>query len=376
MPIVTTASGNSVPHPGLAASGQPACLGAGMLVGRLGNHDHHLVIADRGDRARHPGREEVVDRGGNPVPERRGRPGRPRWPGGLESDRQDPVLAGGVVAEVPGPPCHLAVVAPAADQQPLDRSSLTCRAAAATIRSRPRITPQIVAACSVTSRLMSSPWPIAAERHQVRGDVVADQDRRDDDPTCGAPGPRRSPDVADVGQPQRPAGLRGVAEHGGQPGAGQVRADVVGHVFASVGRGSGEDVEPAAHHSHGRRGPLGQQPGHRGHVGVLQRQPGEVLVDRDQLAQQRVLVLHRAVVYDHRLAGIRPRVRHTSLAYIVTLARSCGRTQRTSPQPVVSPRSGHRFAAQQGIAARMPVPAVVGLHSAGSPERAASGRRH
>ena len=92
---------------------------------------------------------------------------------------------------------------------------------------------------------------IAADRHQVRGEDGADQDRRNDiHATCGAPGPRHIPRhclgcVPDVGQPQRPAGLRGVAEHGGQPGAGQVFADVVGHVFASVGRGSGEDVEPA-----------------------------------------------------------------------------------------------------------------------------------
>src|SRR6516162_8467835 len=46
---------------------------------------------------------------------------RPRRGRGVEGHGQDAVLAGRVIAQVPGPPAHVAVVAPAAEQQPLDQ---------------------------------------------------------------------------------------------------------------------------------------------------------------------------------------------------------------------------------------------------------------
>ena len=121
-------------------------------------------------------------------------------PRGVEGDGQHVVLARRVVAEVRRPTVRRRRRrGRAPSSSPSTRSSRTRRAAAATTRSRPSITPQIVAACSVTSRFMSSS-PTAlrqVEGDQVGGHLVADQDRRDDD--GGHP--------ADPGQPQRAVAL-------------------------------------------------------------------------------------------------------------------------------------------------------------------------
>src|SRR5580692_12691779 len=172
-----------------------------MLVGRLGNDDDHLVVANGRDRARRPVRKEVVDRGGDPVPESRGRPGGPRRPGGLERDRQDPVLAGGVVAEVPGPPCHLAVVAPAADQQPLEQvvPDLPGRRGHDPLPAEDHAADRRGVLGDQQAHVVV--LAVAAERHQVWGTSSPTRIGATMTPPAGGPAPRIPPAIALAASP-------------------------------------------------------------------------------------------------------------------------------------------------------------------------------
>ena len=164
-------------------------------------------------------------------------------------------------------------------------SSVRARApAAATARSRPRMIPQTVAACSVSSRFRSSSSSgpdagSAAERtvDQVGDHVVVDHDR----------GYRDGAGLgAQPGQRHRPAVLRGRGEHRGQRGRADRRRPAARR-RRPVPRPAAAGAGPSTTH----RGPgaVRDQPHHALHVGVLGGQAGQVAVHRDQLAQQLVL---------------------------------------------------------------------------------------
>jgi len=184
-----------VPHPGQAACAQAAGLCGGRKLAAVpGDHDHHLVLPDGGDRPWHPGGEEVVDGGGRSRPHGRCRAARPRGPGGSEGRDQDPVLAGGVIAEVPGPPPHLAVVAPAAKQQSLDEiiPHLPGRRRDDSLPAKYHPADRGGVLGDEQAQVSAVALLCAAEGHQVGRDVVADKDRRHDD----------GHGVADVRQPE------------------------------------------------------------------------------------------------------------------------------------------------------------------------------
>jgi hypothetical protein len=86
-----------------------------------------------------------------------------------------------------------------------------------------------------------------------------------------------------------PATLGG-AEHLAQPRARDGRPDQAGRLLGrDAGRRRGDHVHDRADHGHRGGGPVGDQLGHAGQASVLHGQAGELAVDRDQLAEHRVL---------------------------------------------------------------------------------------
>ena len=124
----------------------------------------------------------------------------------------------------------------------------------------------------------------AALRHvqgdQVRGHLVTDEDRRDND--------RRHP--ADAGQPQGPVPLPRCSQDLAETWVNECLRDHNGGLFRRrAGRRGRHDVHDRTDHGNGRRRPVGQQLGDAGQVRVLQRQARQLAVHRHQLAKDHVL---------------------------------------------------------------------------------------
>jgi hypothetical protein len=141
------------------------------------------------------------------------------------------------------------------------------------------MTPQMVAACSGEQQagVLTGALPAGIHRQQVGGHVIADKHRCDDH-RGGATCP---------GQAQRPAGPACGGEHLTEPRVHDEVTDVLGGALAGLPGGRrGQDVHRRADHGDCRVRLLGDQPGHRGQVGILDRQPGQVAVHRDKVAQR------------------------------------------------------------------------------------------
>ena len=306
------AQGAELPRPGSVRAGR-------------GQHHGHLGVPHRDDRARRPCGEEVPGGCRGALGQRE--PGLP-WRGlcRIEGDGQHVVVVAGVVAEVRGPPAGFRRVPAAPGQQPLHQvvadpaggrghDAFPAEYHAA---DRGRVLGQQQAGV-LAGRLAAG-----VQREQVGGHVVADQDRCDDHRGGGS----------HVGQPQRPPGPAGRAEHVAEPGVDHQVAYVLGGAFGGfAGRRGGQDVHGRAHDRDRGVGLLGDQLGHRGDVGVLDGEPGQMPVDRNEVTQRKNLAgglaarprraarARRPLALAHPLAarhGLEPIARH----------RSCVLTQR------------------------------------------------
>ncbi|MGD0701239.1 MAG: hypothetical protein ABSA02_15305 [Trebonia sp.] len=144
------------------------------------------------------------------------------------------------------------------------------------------------------------------EGDQVGGNLVADQDRRDDD--------GRHP--AHVRQPQRALGEPGGAQHLPEPRVHDVLPDQRGRLlWRQAGRGRGLHVHQLADHGDGGGRPLGDELDDPGQIGVLHGQTGQMPVDGYQLPQDRVLSVDVPRALPGRRRSIEPasgrwRLRH------------------------------------------------------------------
>ena len=329
MPMVMTASGNRSRILRDAVQANPAALGAsGEPAAGLRGHDHYFAVPHGGDRARHPGDEEVLDRGRYPPGERHARAGPVGGTACVDGHGQDPVLARVVIAQVPGPPADLAGIARAAEQQSFHQvvTHLAGRGGHHPLPAENHAADGGRVLGDQQADVAAVAVLRAAERHQVGRHVVAYEDRRDDD------GDR----AANLGQPQRPARLRSAVQDGAQARVRDVPARVLRDlVVAGAWTGGGQDLQAPADHRHGRRGSLREQPQDRRHVRVLQSQAGQVLVDSDQLAQQAVLTVDGTLVQHHRrVVGHCARVLHGHDARRPVKDKHCARAQ-TGSRPSV-----------------------------------------
>ena len=195
----------------------------------------------------------------------------------------------GVVAEVPGPSAGLRPVLAAAGQQALDQV-VPHPAGGRGHHPLPaeddpadggRVLGEQQAGVLPGALARRCPASAGARARHRRPAPAPRSPRRRCPPRAGAapggPGSRRrAPRRAAGGR--RGRGRPGRPAHRSRPGAAAVRMSMVG---LTIG--------------HRRAGLLGDQPGHRGDVGVLDRQPGQVAVHRDEVAQGENLA--------HRLAA-------------------------------------------------------------------------
>jgi hypothetical protein len=257
---------------------------ATALRGRR-HHGHDLRVPQGDDGARHPARDQVLGRREHAGGIRR------RAPGGcaaVEQPHGEDVMVGAPdEPEVPGPALCLLVVAVLGEQQALDQVG----AGSARGRGDHPLAAQDDPADggrvlgqqevqAVVELLFRRTGLRRWQRHEVRRDLIADEDRRHHDRPHDRPGVD-----AQSRQRHRPAVLRGRREDGPERGG---RRDLR-QPLPRVGRGGGEHLDRGPQHGHGRSRAVRDEPHDAVDVGVLRGATRQVAVYGHQLAQEHVL---------------------------------------------------------------------------------------
>ena len=269
--------GKQLIQAGGAQGAEPRRTGHGAVLVLVRQHHGHLGVACGDDRVRCPGGEEVLGRGGGPAQQvqRAAGPGAGR----LERHRQHVVPPPGVVAEVPGPSAGLRLVLATPGEQALDQV-VPHPAGGRGHHPLPAEDDPADGGGVLGEQqagVLPAALPAGVHRQQVGGHVIADKHRCDDHRGGGAR----------AGQPQRPPGAARGGEDLAEPWVDDDVAEVLGGPLAGLPGGRrGQDVHGGADHGDRRVRPLGDQPGHRGEVSVLDRQPRQVAVYRDEVAQR------------------------------------------------------------------------------------------
>ena len=202
----------------------------------------------------------------------------------VERDRHHVVVTGRVVAEVGGPPVGVGAVPAPAEQQALDQVVADAPGGrghdALPAQDDPADGGRVLG--DQQAHVLAEDVLGGVDRDQVRRDLVPDQDGRDDD--GGHAADLRQPEGA-LAEPRRP-------EHLAEPRVDHVLPHVRGGLLRGhARRRRGQHVHQLGDHRDGRGRPVGDEPDHPGQVRVLQREPGQVPVHGDELAQRGVLAV-------------------------------------------------------------------------------------